>query len=86
MSDGRLLAAELRTVISIAEEWEITVADMATLLGMSRATYRLQRLIKAERGLRPPERQPSARGSLIRRSRSGCRSSSESSAFWALLR
>lgn len=48
--DGRLVAAGLRTFARIAETTGLTAADVATLLGVSRATYyRLQQTAARER-------------------------------------
>lgn len=46
--DGRLVAAGLRTFASIAKAWDLTGADIAKLLGVSRATYYRLLLIAAK--------------------------------------
>lgn len=63
-SDGRLVAAGLRTALNIAKKWKITAENVATLLGVSRATYyRLQRAASEEREA-PPGRKAELRAQL----------------------
>lgn len=52
--DGRLVAAGMRTFANIAKAWELTGADAAKLIGVSRATYyRLQNTAATEREATP---------------------------------
>lgn len=58
MSDGRLVAAGLRTVANIAKPWDLSARELAVLLGVSRTTYyRLQRTARVERAAPPSERE-----------------------------
>ncbi len=61
--DGRLVAAGIRTFAKIAKAWELTGADAAKLMGVSRATYYRLRKIAAD------EREASPSGKVVLRAR-----------------
>jgi hypothetical protein len=57
--DGRLVAAGMRTFANIAKAWDLTAADVAKLLGVSRATYyRLLQTAAKERGAAATKKAP----------------------------